>query len=79
MAKNAYVFSQFLGLLSRYEFQMIVNKYNGDYRTKHFKCWHQLTCMMFAPYTPRKKLTRPRYCFECSCKQAISYWYSAMP
>ena len=56
MAKNAYVFSQFLGLLSRYEFQMIVNKYNGDYRTKHFKCWHQLTCMMFAHIRQEKSL-----------------------
>ena len=24
------------------------NKYNGDYRAKRFKCWHQLACMMFA-------------------------------
>lgn len=56
MAKNVYVFSQFLRLLSRYEFQMIVNKYNGDYRTKHFKCWHQLICMMFAHIRQEKSL-----------------------
>lgn len=56
MAKNVYVFSQFLQLLSRYEFQMIVNKYNGDYRTKRFKCWHQLTCMMFAHIRQEKSL-----------------------
>jgi len=56
MAKNVYVFSQFLRLLSRYEFQMSVNKYNGDYRTKHFKCWHQLTCMMFAHIRQEKSL-----------------------
>jgi len=48
MSREAYVFSQFLRLLPRYEFQRIVEKYNGDYRTKHFKCWHQLICMMFA-------------------------------
>jgi hypothetical protein len=48
MSREAYVFSQFLRLLPRYEFQRIVEKYNGDYRTKHFKCWHQLLCMMFA-------------------------------
>jgi Transposase DDE domain/Domain of unknown function (DUF4372) len=48
MPQEAYVFAQFLRLLSRYEFQRIVEKYNGDYRTKQFKCWHQLTCMMFA-------------------------------
>lgn len=48
MPREAYVFAQFLRLLSRYEFQRIVEKYNGDYRTKQFKCWHQLACMMFA-------------------------------
>ena len=48
MPKGAYVFAQFLGLLPRYEFQRLVNKYNGDYRTKNFKCWHQLACMMLA-------------------------------
>ena len=48
MAQQPYVFAQFLSLFSRYEFQRIVNKYNGDYHTKTFKCWHQLTCMIFA-------------------------------
>jgi len=48
MPSPPYVFSQFLDLLPRYEFQHIVNKYQGDYRTKDFKCWNQLVCMMFA-------------------------------
>ena len=48
MPGRQYVFSQFLSLLPRYDFQRIVNKYNGDYRTKHFKCWNQMACMMFA-------------------------------
>jgi hypothetical protein len=43
-----YVFAQFLNLLPRYDFQRIVNKYNGDYRTKHFKCWNQMACMILA-------------------------------
>ncbi len=48
MPSPSYVFSQFLDLLPRYEFQSIVNKYKGDYRTKEFKCWNQLACMIFA-------------------------------
>jgi hypothetical protein len=48
MEQKAYVFAQFLALLSRFEFQRIVNKYNGDYRTKKFKCWHQMASMIFA-------------------------------
>lgn len=48
MPRQPYVFAQFLHLLPRYEFQRIVNKYKGDYHTKHFKCWDQLACMMLA-------------------------------
>jgi len=48
MVRDAFVFTQFMRLLSKPEFTRIVKKYNGDYRTKHFKCWDQLACMMFA-------------------------------
>lgn len=48
MAGRQYVFAQFLNLLPRYDFQRIVNKYNGDYRTKHFQCWNQMACMILA-------------------------------
>ncbi len=48
MAQQPYVFAQFLSLISRYEFQRIVNKYKGDFHTKTVKCWHQLGCMIFA-------------------------------
>lgn len=56
MPREAYVFSQFLRLLPRYEFQRIVDKYNGDYRTRQFKCWHQLNCMLFAHIRQEKSL-----------------------
>ena len=56
MQREAYVFSQFLRLLPRYEFQRIVDKYNGDYRTRQFKCWHQLNCMLFAHIRQEKSL-----------------------
>jgi len=48
MARHPFVIAQFLKLLSRYEFQRIVNKFKGDFRSKHFKCWDQLGCMIFA-------------------------------
>lgn len=56
MPREAYVFSQFLRLLPRYEFQRIVDKYNGDYRTKQFKCWDQLNCILFAHIRQEKSL-----------------------
>lgn len=48
MPRQPYVFTQFLRLLPRFEFQLFVNKYKGDYRSRSFKCWDQLVCMMFA-------------------------------
>jgi hypothetical protein len=48
MPRHPYVLSQFLRLLPRYEFQGIVNKYKGDFHTKHFKCWDHLASMMIA-------------------------------
>jgi hypothetical protein len=48
MPRHPYVLSEFLRLLPRYEFQRIVNKYKGDFHTKHFKCWDHLASMMIA-------------------------------
>ena len=45
MPRHPYVFAQFLHLLPRYEFQRIVNRYHGDYRTRSFPCWNQLVCI----------------------------------
>jgi transposase len=56
MLRHSFILAQFLSLLPRYEFQRIVNKYNGDYRTKHFKCWDQLACMIFAHIRQERSL-----------------------
>lgn len=56
MPRNSFILGQFLALLPRYEFQRMVNKYNGDYRTKHFKCWDQLACMIFAQIRQERSL-----------------------
>ncbi|MFH0785525.1 MAG: IS4 family transposase [Pseudomonadota bacterium] len=56
MPRNSFILGQFFALLPRYEFQRIVNKYNGDYRTKHFKCWDQLACMIFAQIRQERSL-----------------------
>ena len=56
MSTQQYVFGQFLNLLPRYEFQRIVNKYKGNYRARHFKCWNQLACMIFAQIRQEQSL-----------------------
>jgi len=56
MPRNSFILAQLLALLPRYEFQQIVNKYKGDYHTKHFKCWDQLACMIFAHIRQERSL-----------------------
>ena len=54
MHKGKYVFSQVVSTISKYEFNKSVNKYNGNYRAKEFKCWHQFLCMLFGQLTHRE-------------------------
>ena len=56
MSHKTTVFAQFLKLLPRREFQKIVEKYRGDYRTRNFKCWDQSACLMFAHIRQEKSL-----------------------
>lgn len=56
MINTPYVFKQFLDLLPKTDFQVCVNKYHGDHRTKSFKCWDQLVCIMFAHIRQEKSL-----------------------
>lgn len=78
MAQQPYVFAQFLSLFSRYEFQRIVNKYNGDYHTKTFKCWHQLACMIFAHVRQEDSLRDIDIALKRPCEQTLSYRHPAM-
>ena len=48
MPRHPYVLAQFLGLLPRYEFQRIVKRSSGDYRSRSFSCWNQWVCLVFA-------------------------------
>lgn len=77
MSGRQYVFAQFLNLLPRYDFQRIVNKYNGDYRTKHFKCWNQMACMIFAHIRQEDSL-RDIDCPKRSCRQIVPHGHPTM-
>lgn len=56
MRQKSYVLAQFFNLLPRYEFQRLVEKYNGDYRAKTFRCWDQLASMMIAHIRQERSL-----------------------
>lgn len=51
MNTGKYVFSQILELVNKYEFEKIVNKYNGNYRVRELNCWHQFVQLFFGQLT----------------------------
>jgi len=50
------VFSQIMTYLPKYEFDKCVKRYQGNYRTRNFKCWDQFLCMSFAQLSYRESL-----------------------
>lgn len=50
------VFSQIMEIFPKYEFNKLVDKYNGNYRSRKFSCWDQFLCMAFAQLSYRESL-----------------------
>ncbi|MEX1350128.1 MAG: DUF4372 domain-containing protein, partial [Desulfobacterales bacterium] len=48
MNQGQTVFSQIIDFLPQKKFRQCVNRYNGNYRVRSFKCYDQLLCMAFA-------------------------------
>ena len=57
MYQGQFVFSQLISLVPKYEFDKCVDKYNGNYRAKDFKCWSQFLCMLFGQLTYRESIS----------------------
>lgn len=64
MHEGKFVFSQVISVISRYEFDKSVDKYDGNYRAKNFKCWHQFLCMVFGQLTYRESVRDIINCLE---------------
>lgn len=58
------VYSQIMDLLPRYEFNKCVERYKGNYRTRHFRCWDQFLCMLFAQLSYRESLRDIEACLN---------------
>ncbi len=56
MNNGTYVFSQMMQLIHRQSFARFVGKFGGNYRVKHFSCWHQFLCMSFGQLSQRESL-----------------------
>jgi transposase len=61
---GAYVFSQIMELVPWRRFETCVNRYNGDYHVKGFKCSDYFKVMSFAQLTYRESLRDIANCFK---------------
>jgi len=56
MAYHKTIFRQMLQFFSRLDFQAIVNRHRGDYRSRTLRCWDQFICLLFAQLSSRHSL-----------------------
>lgn len=66
MNQGKYIFSQIMELISHKQFQTIVNRHLGDYKTKDFNCWKQFLCMSFGQLTHRESLSDTMMCLKAN-------------
>src|SRR6266849_1422148 len=58
------VFSQLVDLLPTYQFQLCVDRYQGNRYVKDFSCWDQFLCLAFAQLTFRESLRDIEACLR---------------
>ena len=58
------VFSQLVDFLPAYQFQMCVDRYQGNRYVKGFSCWDQFLCLAFAQLTYRESLRDIEACLR---------------
>ena len=69
MNSGRFIFAQLLDLLSRYEFNKCVSRYDGNRRVRTFSCWDQFLVMLFAQLTYRESLRDIESCLRAFPKQ----------
>ena len=56
-------------LVSHKVFTACVNRYKGDYKSKHFSCWKQFLCMAFGQLTHRESLSDTILCLRANASK----------
>lgn len=63
------VFSQLTDFINDYVFISIVDQHKGNNRVRHFTCWEQFLCMLFAQLTNRESLRDVETCLRAVGKR----------
>src|SRR5438445_8096175 len=64
MNQGRTVFSQLVEFLPTYQFQICVERYQGNRYVKDFSCWDQFLCLAFAQLTYRESLRDIEACLR---------------
>jgi len=64
MNQGSTIFSQIFSLVSKYEFDKCVRRYEGNCRVQKFTCWEQFLAMSFAQLTYRESLRDIEVCLN---------------
>jgi hypothetical protein len=69
---NKTIFSQIMDHASRYQFDYLVKKYQGNKKSHKFSCWDHFLCMSFAQLTYRNSLRDIEICLKAQPKKLLS-------
>ena len=69
MNQGSTIFSQILEFMPKHNFRQCVDRYNGNHRTRSFKCYDQFLCMAFAQLTYRESLRDIECCLRAMGKK----------
>ena len=64
MNQGQTIFAQLMELVPRYQFQLCVERYQGQRYVKDFSCWDQFLCLAFAQLTYRESLRDIETCLR---------------
>jgi hypothetical protein len=71
MNQGRTVFSQLVEFLPTYQFQICVDRYQGNRYVKDFSCWDQFLCLAFAQLTYRDSLRDIEACLRAQQPSSI--------
>src|SRR5215510_9852752 len=69
MFSGHFVLSQLVECIHPQQFYRCVHRYGGDYKIKHFSCWQQFVCLVFAQLTWRENLRDIDACLNARADQ----------
>jgi len=70
------VFRSLLEFIPSYEFQLCVDRYQGNRYVKDFSCWDQFLCLVFAQLTARTSLRDIETCLRAQQPSSITWFPS---